>query len=227
MVGASKRKKKTVSTIYVDIVSDIICPWCWLGAVYFQKAAAQFNGNVELTWRPYMLDPNVPPEGVPYKAYMKTKFGDTPDNRWQAMREHLETAGPEAGIEFKFKNITLRPNTLNAHRVMKWAQGQEQGSAMAMALFKAAFTDTENIGDPAILSALAGKIGLDADLVTELLASDKDRLNVQNEIRHFRSLGVSGVPTFIYNGQFAIQGAQPIETHLKAMTQAAQNPIIT
>lgn len=220
----SRARSKTLP-IQVDIVSDVICPWCWLGAAYFHKAAKQYSGKIELSWRPYMLDAAVPPQGVPYREYMKNKFGEAgPGSRWTAMREHLEAAGPEVGIHFNFSGIEMRPNTLNAHRLIRWAQGQGKANAMSEALFKAAFTDNLDIGNAAVLSGLAGDAGLDSALVSELLQSDKDVAAVQNEIFHFRNLGVSGVPTFIYNGQFAVQGAQPVETHLKAFAQAAAMP---
>jgi len=187
---AKSRPKVKTPTIYVDIVLDIVCPWCWLGAAYFHKAVEQYNGKVELNWRPYMLDPTVPPEGVPYRH-----------------------------------TIIIRPNTLNAHRLIRWAQGQGKANAMSEALFKAAFTDNLDIGNHAILSKLAGQVGLEGALVRDLLETDKDSEAVQNEILHFRNLGVSGVPTFIYNGQFAVQGAQPVDTHLKAFAQAAKTPL--
>lgn len=222
---ALKKSRLKTPPIYVDIVSDVICPWCWLGAAYFQKAAKQYKGKVDLSWRPYMLDPNVPPEGVPYREYMKSKFGEAgPDSRWTAMRQQLEAAGPDVGITFNFSTIPMRPNTLNAHRLIRWAQGQDKADAISAALFKAVFTDNLDIGSEATLSQLAGDVGLDAALVLELLASDKDVVAVQNEILHFRSLGISGVPTFIYNGQFAVQGAQPVETHLRAFAEAAKAP---
>jgi len=170
----SKEKPDTQAIVHVDIVSDVICPWCWLGAAYFHKAAEQHDGKIQLHWRPYMLDPAVPPQGVPYKTYMKNKFGEAgPGSKWTAMREHLESAGSEVGIAFNFSGIKMRPNTLNAHRLLRWAQGQNKGSAMSDALFRA-------------------------------------------------SLGVSGVPTFIYNGQFAVQGAQPVEKHLRALEEASK-----
>ena len=219
----SKEKPDTQAIVHVDIVSDVICPWCWLGAAYFHKAAEQHDGKIQLHWRPYMLDPAVPPQGVPYKTYMKNKFGEAgPGSKWTAMREHLEAAGPEVGITFNFSGIKMRPNTLNAHRLLRWAQGQNKGSAMSDALFRAVFTDNLDIGDSAVLSKLAGNIGLDSALVTELLASDKDIKAVENDVFHFRSLGVSGVPTFIYNGQFAVQGAQPVEKHLRALEEASK-----
>ena len=222
---AKKKSSKTPKqTIQVDIVSDIVCPWCWLGVRYFQKAAKQSKHDVNLTWRPYMLDPTIPEDGVPYNAYMKNKFGDGPSDRFKAMREALEAQGPSVGIEFKFDNIPMRPNTLNAHRLLKWAQGQELGDKASDALFRAFFTELKDVGDHTILKEVAQEIGMDAELVSELLAKEDDKNAVREEIMYFRNLGVNGVPTFIYNGQFAVQGAQPAEKHLKAINEAARLP---
>ena len=223
-MAKQKSTKTPKQTIQVDIVSDIVCPWCWLGVRYFQKAAKQSKHDVNLTWRPYMLDPAVPEEGIPYSAYMKQKFGNGPSNRFKAMRESLEAQGPTLGIDFKFDDIPMRPNTLNAHRLLKWAQGQDLGDAASDALFRTFFTDLKDVGDHAILKEIAEEIGLDAELVTELLEKEDDKNAVREEIMYFRNLGVNGVPCFIYNGQFAVQGAQPAETHLKAMEQAAKLP---
>ena len=222
----AKRKstKAPKQTIQVDIVSDIVCPWCWLGVRYFQKAAKQSKYDVNLTWRPYMLDPTVPEDGVPYNAYMKTKFGDGPNDRFKAMRDALEAQGPTVGIDFKFDDIPMRPNTLNAHRLLKWAQGRDLGDAASDALFRTFFTDLKDVGDHAILKEIAEEIGLDAELVEELLMKEDDKNTVREEIMYFRNLGVNGVPCFIYNGQFAVQGAQPAEAHLKALEQAANLP---
>ncbi|WP_026940731.1 DsbA family oxidoreductase [Hellea balneolensis] len=226
---AKKNSGKSASTpIQVDIVSDIVCPWCWLGVKYFQKAAKQSGLDINLTWRPYMLDPSVPEGGVPYNDYMKQKFGtDGPNNRFKAMREALEEAAPKVGIDFKFGQIPMRPNTLNAHRLLKWAQGQDLGDAASEALFQAFFTDLEDVGDVETLTNVAAEIGMDAELVGELLTKDDDKNTVREEILFFRNLGVNGVPCFIYNGQFAVQGAQPVEAHLKALNQAAKLPPAT
>ena len=223
-MAKQKSTKTPKQTIQVDIVSDIVCPWCWLGVRYFQKAAKQSKHDVNLTWRPYMLDPAVPEEGTPYSAYMKQKFGNGPSNRFKAMRESLEAQGPTLGIDFKFDDIPMRPNTLNAHRLLKWAQGQDLGDAASDALFRTFFTDLKDVGDHAILKEIAEEIGMDAELVEELLMKEDDKNTVREEIMYFRNLGVNGVPCFIYNGQFAVQGAQPAEAHLKALEQAANLP---
>ena len=194
------KNKTPKTTVQVDIVSDIVCPWCWLGVKLFEKAAKQSNQNIKVSWRPYMLDPSVPEDGVPYKDYLKQKFGDTPSNKFTEMRKHLEQAGPQYGIEYKFDDIPLRINTLNSHRFLKWAQGQDKGNEASEALFKAYFTDLKNVSDPAVLTDIASTIGMDADLVSELLSKEDDKNAVREEIMFFRNLGVNAVPTFIYNG---------------------------
>ena len=220
----AKRKstKPANLPIEVDMVSDFVCPWCWLGYKYFLEAAGKTQPRPNLSFRPYMLDDTIPEEGADYKTYMKNKFGDKPDSRWKAMRDHLEAAGPAAGINFDFNAVKRRPNTLNAHRLMRWAQGQDLGPECAEKLFRAFMENGEDIGDFDILCRIASEIGMDAELVRELLTSDRDKTDVQNEILFFRQLGVSGVPTFIYAGQLAVQGAQEPEKHRSVMEQAAK-----
>lgn len=218
------KTRKTKADIHIDIVSDIVCPWCWLGYRYFQQAAKQTKHNIKLTWRPYMLDSDIVSQGVPYKDYMRAKFGDSPSNRFAQMRKHLETAGPNVGIDFRFDDIPIRPNTLAAHRLMRWAEGQGLGSAAAEALFRAFFTEHKDVGKPAILAAIAGELGMDAPLTEKLLITAQDNASVQEEIAFYRELGVNAVPTFIYNGQYAVQGAQPPQAHIQAIEEATKNP---
>lgn len=214
-----------MTQVSVDIVSDVVCPWCWLGLRYWDQARALVPEiQTETLYRPFQLDGAIPPGGVAYKDYMKKKFGDGPDDRFKMMREHLEQAGPAAGINFRFSGIPMRPNTLNAHRVIRWAQGQDLGEAASERLHKAFFDDHLDIGDPAILSQLAGEIGLDADIVASLLQSDQDSQAVLDEEQFYRRLGVQGVPCFIFNGQFAVSGAEAPEVLADAIRQAASLP---
>jgi len=145
----AKRKstKPANLPIEVDMVSDFVCPWCWLGYKYFLEAAGKTKPRPNLSFRPYMLDDTIPEEGADYKTYMKNKFGGKPDSRWKAMRDHLEAAGPAAGINFDFNAVKRRPNTLNAHRLMRWAQGQDLGPECAEKLFRAFMENGEDIGD--------------------------------------------------------------------------------
>lgn len=110
--------------IIIDIVSDIVCPWCWFGKKHLDQAIEQNPDiDVQINWHPYMLDPDVPADGVPYKDYMRQKFGDGPSDRFKSMRNHLESGAGPRGINFQFDGIPMRPNALKAHCVMKWAQG--------------------------------------------------------------------------------------------------------
>jgi len=194
-MARKKSSQTSPDTIHVDIVSDIVCPWCWLGTRYLHQALEEVKKNdpktkVTLTWRPYMLDPNVPAEGMAYRDYMP-----------------------------------MRPNTLKAHLLMKWAQGQDKGDLAAEALFKAFFEDLRDVGDSDVIIDIAKEIGLDTDIVSDLLAQNKDSDKIMAEIDYFRGLGISGVPSFIYNGSILIQGAQPAQTHIKAIEKAAQSPV--
>ena len=215
-----KRKTAPDAAIMVDFVSDFVCPWCWLGYKQFAAAAKGAKPKPELTFRPYMLDPTVPEGGTDYKDYMRAKFGDGGSDRFKASREHLETVGAEHGIAFDFSAITCRPNSVDAHRLMKWAQGQDAAEATAEGLFRAYHEQGRDIGDVDVLVDVAEAAGLDGDLVRELLGREDDKLAILQEAQFFRGLGVSGVPTFIYNGQFAVQGAQEPAKHRRAFAEA-------
>ena len=141
------------------------------------------------------------------------------------MREYLEAAAPDAGIEFRFDDIKTRPNTLNAHRLMRWAAGQGKAEAMAEELFEAFFRRTDDIGDPAVLAACAEAAGLDRPIIEDLLSSDRDEKAVWDEEMFYRKLGVSGVPTYIFNGQFAVSGAQEPAALADAIREALKNPV--
>ena len=203
--------------LQIDIVSDFVCPWCWLGWKQFRASGVKG----EVSFRPYLLDPLVPREGADYQSFMKAKTAGAPD-RYKAMREHLGAAAPDYGITFHFNEMRHRPNTINAHRLMRWAEGQDAGLACAEALFRANFGELRDIGDTDVLCSIAEEVGLYPEVVRKLLESDADEAKVQEEVQFFRRLGVRGVPTFIYNGDTALQGAQDPATHREAAKQARQ-----
>lgn len=213
-------------TVSVDIVADFVCPWCWLGKRNWDAALKQVPDiKVETTWRPYQLDPTIAREGRPYRDYMKAKFSGEHAERWAQMRDYLEAAAPEAGIEFNFDAIKTRPNTLNAHRLMRWATGQGKAEAMVEELFDAFFRRTLDIGDPAVLASCAEAAGLERAIIEDLLASDRDEKAVWDEEMFYRKLGVSGVPTYIFNGQFAVSGAQDPAALADAIQEALKHPV--
>ncbi|MCW5724786.1 MAG: DsbA family oxidoreductase [Maricaulaceae bacterium] len=209
--------------VAVDLVADFVCPWCWLGWrnwVKAQKLAPEIRA--ETTWRPHELDPTVPKQGKPYKDYMRARFAGADADRYKQMREYLEAAAPEAGIAFRFDEIEIRPNTLAAHRLMRWARGQgaETADAVAEGLFAAYFRDLKDIGDAQILAQIGGAAGMDPGVIADLLATDRDEKDVRDEIAFFRRLGVTGVPTYIFGGRFAVPGAAAPDALAEALKEA-------
>lgn len=210
-------------TLHIEMVSDLVCPWCWVGLRRLKGAMALVPElDVEILFRPFELDPTIPAGGTDYKAYMKSRFGsDQSRDRANQMRDALIQYGKEEGIPFDFDRISWRPNSFNAHRLVHWAQGQSLGLQAKEALFEAYFSQGLDIGDHEVLVTLASEIGLDPNIVSDLLASDADVETVRNEQNLFRQMGVSGVPTFIAMRQIAVQGAESSEKLARFLTSAA------
>jgi predicted DsbA family dithiol-disulfide isomerase len=214
-------------TLHIEMVSDLVCPWCWVGLRRLQGAIAlEPDLDVEILFRPFELDPTIPAGGVGYKDYMKQRFGsDQSKDRANQMRDLLIQYGEEEGIPFQFDRITRRPNSFNAHRLVRWAQGQNLGMAAKEALFEAYFSKGLDIGDHEVLVTIAAKIGLDPNLVSDLLAGEADVDRTREEQNLFRQMGISGVPTYIAHRQIAVQGAESSEKLARFLkTAAAQMP---
>jgi predicted DsbA family dithiol-disulfide isomerase len=210
--------------IRIDVVSDVVCPWCYVGSKRLEAALAGLpDVQAEVHWRPFQLDPTIPAEGMDRKTYMRNKFGND-DARLKAMHDRLIDSTLDAGIPFAFDRIKVAANTLDAHRLIRWAGGQ--GTAMqdkvVRALFKANFQDGRNIGDPAVLTEIAGECGMDVAVVSALLPTDADREAVRHEIAQAQRMGVTGVPCFLLENKYAVMGAQPTEQLADAIRQVAQ-----
>ncbi|MEM8919874.1 MAG: DsbA family oxidoreductase [Pseudomonadota bacterium] len=220
-------------TILLEMVSDVVCPWCWLGLRRVSRALEDGGvdeDRVELRFRPFELDPNVPAEGVDYKEYMSRRIGgpginDAQKERFAAMRAALEAYGEEEGLPFDFQNMKHRPNSFDSHRLVRWAQGQGRGAAAKEALFHAYFAENRNVGDHAVLVDIATQIGLDSDVVSRLLSEDADKDAVRREAQFFRDLGVGGVPTLIADRRIALQGAESTEKILKLIEAAEKSAL--
>ena len=195
----------------LDIHSDVVCPWCYLGAANLLKALSARAGPhpFAIRWHPFQLDPTIPPEGLDRAVYMRAKFGD--GDRIAAAHARLEALGRDAGLDFHFDRITRSPNTLDAHRVIRWAEPEGLQTRTAMILFRRYFELGEDISDPEVLAAAAGEAGLDAPAIARLLAGDTDRDSVRAEARAAAEMGIDGVPAFIVAGRYAVSGAQPPE----------------
>jgi predicted DsbA family dithiol-disulfide isomerase len=206
----------------IDVVSDVVCPWCYLGQKRLDKAiAAVPDVDISVSWRPFQLDPTIPPEGMDRKAYMKAKFGD--EARLRDAHARLEALGKAEGIDYAFDAITVSPNTLDAHRVIRWAgaEGAETQNRLVRDLFKTYFERGENIGDRAVLVDVARGAGMEAAVVESLLAGDADSEAVANEAATASRMGVTGVPCFLFEGKYAVMGAQDVSTLTDAIRQIA------
>jgi predicted DsbA family dithiol-disulfide isomerase len=215
-------EQPTTTTVHIDVISDVVCPWCFLGQKRLDRAIALAEGvAVDVHWRPYQLDPSIPPEGLERKAYMRAKFGS--DERLRQAHDTLVSAGAAEGIPFDFEAITVAPNTLDAHRVIRWAGSGGPGvqDRLARRLFELYFQEGRNVADPAELAAAAREAGMDAGIVEALLPTDADREAVTQEIATATRMGVRGVPCFIIENKYAVMGAQDPETLADAIRQVA------
>lgn len=216
-----------MTKLTIEMVSDLVCPWCWLGLRRIRDAISLTPEiDVELLFRPFELDPTIPEGGVNYRDYMAKKFGpETEDSRWSAMRQALIDYGEAEGIPYRFSELRHRPNSFNAHRLIRWAQGQGKGAEAKEALFSAYFEHARDIGDQDVLADIGESIGLERDIVEKLLASDADVETTRQEEDLFRQMGISGVPTYIAMRRVAVQGAESAEKLAKFIrASAAQMP---
>lgn len=210
--------------ITIDVVSDVICPWCFLGKRRLDKAVAGVEGiETEIRWRPFQLDPTVPKGGIPRRDYMRRKFGS--DERIAELHVPLKRAGDTDGIAYAFDKITVTPNTLDAHRLIRWAQEAGRQDAMVERLFELYWLEGQDIGDASVLTKAAVDVGMDGPLVAQLLGTEADLDPVIDEINQAQRMGVSGVPTFIIAGRFAVSGAREPEVLRRAIYEAARQPV--
>jgi len=210
-------------TVVIEMVSDIVCPWCWLGLRRIEEARRLApEVDVRLLFRPYELDPTIPREGVDYKAYMSSRVSSPEGKeRMAAMRQALIDYGAAEDIPYRFDAVTHRPNSFDAHRLVRWAQGQGKGGAAKEALFRAYFNEARDVGDHGVLTDIARQIDLDPDIVADLLASGADTEAVREEAETFRQMGIAGVPTYIANRRVAVQGAESAEKLARFIRHAA------
>lgn len=214
-----------LGALTVDVVSDVVCPWCFIGKRRLEAALATLQEKepalpVHLRWHPFQLNPDLPRDGVDRKAYLEAKFGGAA--RAAQIYERVRAAGRTAGIDFDFESIARQPNTLDAHRLIAWAQSRHEGDPQAVveALFRAYFLEGRFVGDRAELGAVAEAAGYDRADADAFLASGALRDEVAAADARAREMGVSGVPFFIFDGKTALSGAQEPATILDAIAQA-------
>ena len=208
----------------VDVVSDVVCPWCYIGKRHLEAALATLDESGQprpvVRWHPYELNPGLPAEGIDRRDYLERKFGGPA--RATQIYERVRRAGTQAGIAFDFERIERQPNTRDAHRLIAWAQSQGDADALVERLFRAYFVEGRFVGAHEVLAELAHDAGLDADAAYAFLASDVGGQEIAEAEERAASLGISGVPFFIVDGRFGLSGAQPAEAIVEALRRARQ-----
>jgi len=205
----------------VDIYSDVACPWCFIGQARFERALGQFAGaeHVEARYHPYQLDPRAPAEAEPMFDYLERRFGA----RGRAMAGHVIGIARGEGLEMDYDR-GLSVNTLNAHRLLMLADrehGPATQHALMRRLFDAHFSEGKDVGDPRVLAALAGEVGMDADMARNYLETEEGTGEVHEAIASAQRLGVNAVPTYVFDDKYIIEGAQPAELFLQALQTIA------
>ncbi|WP_424943057.1 DsbA family oxidoreductase [Aliiroseovarius crassostreae] len=207
--------------IRLDVFSDPICPWCYIGKARLQRALeARPNHPFVVHWHPFQLNPDMPKEGMDRRAYLEAKFG----GKEGAIKAYLPVVqeADASGLEINLEAITRTPNTLNAHRLIHWAALEEKQNAMVDRLFKAYFVEGQDIGALDVLAALASDVGLDGDVMARLLSSDADAEDIAARDADARHKGVNSVPTFVISNQHVVPGAQPPELWMQVIDEICE-----
>jgi predicted DsbA family dithiol-disulfide isomerase len=202
----------------LDIISDPICPWCYIGKRFLDQAlAARPDHPFVIEWHPFQLNPDMPAEGMERRSYLEAKFG----GQQEAVKAYLPVMerAEAAGLTINFEAIKRTPNTLDAHRLIHWAGIEDRQEAAAMALFRAYFEEGRDIGDLDVLADIADALDMDAAVVRKLLQSDADIADIRTRDAQFRKMGINSVPTFIVGGQHAVPGAQPADLWIKVIDE--------
>ena len=211
--------EKPKTRLFVDVVSDVVCPWCFIGKRRLEKALTLCPDiEVEVNWRPFFLNPWVPPEGMSRKAYLEAKFGSV--ERYQQNMPRMVQAGAQEGIPFAFEKMQWQPNTLDCHRLLRWARDNGAQGALKERLMVLYFIEGADLRDREVLVQAASACGMDAERVRALLDSETDKAEVAAEAQSASESGINGVPCFIFGNAFGVSGAQDPETLANAMYRA-------
>ena len=207
--------------VQLDILSDPVCPWCYLGKHNLDRAIEQAGGApFVIAWHPFQLNPEMPQEGADRRAWLEAKFGSAA--ALDAAHARFGAMAAEAGLAFDIDAQARMPNTMDAHRLIHWAGIDGHQSAVVDALFRAYFAEGRDIGDPEVLADIADSAGMDGGLVARLLASDADRAEIAAREAHSRQMGVTAVPTYIVAQRHAVPGAQPVELWLRVIAELTE-----
>lgn len=209
----------TKEPLIVDIVSDVVCPWCFIGKKRIEKALALIpDVPVELRFRPYFLNDWIPPEGISREDYLTRKFGGV--DRYKGIAQRVAAAAAEEGLVYAMDKISRQPNTLDAHRLIHWAEPSGKSPQMKQRLMDLYFTEGGDLTDKTVLAQAAADVGLDRNEIAQWLDSDKDIALITQQAEAAKAAGIEGVPTFIFGNLLATSGAQPPEYLADAIQRA-------
>lgn len=205
----------------IDVIFDTVCPWCFIGKRRLDAALAQRPGiEAEINWHPFMLNPDMPPEGMDRRDYVKVKFGG--ESRSRRVHHAIGEAGKTVGISFAFERIGRTPNTVDSHRLVRFAAETGRAGAAIEALYYAYFLNGQDIGNRSVLFAVGDRLGLDGEALRDYLYSDRDVDDVNEQNARAHRLGISGVPSFVIDGEYSISGAQEPNIFLKLFDVAEE-----
>jgi predicted DsbA family dithiol-disulfide isomerase len=207
-------------SVHVEVVSDVVCPWCYIGKHRLEAAIAQVPDiDVEVNWRPYFLNPWIPREGIDRQTYLETKFGSV--ERYSAIAERVAAAAAMEGLVYDSEKMSRQPNTLDCHRLILWSRSASDPGRMKQRLMELYFAEGGDLSDPKALIQAAVDCGMDGDLVRRLLASDADVDRIEDEANSAKEAGIDGVPCFIFGGSMIVTGAQSPEYLANAIQRVA------
>lgn len=214
-----------MAKLKIDIVSDVMCPWCVIGYNNMAKALEQLNDEVQATieWHAFELNPQMPIEGQNVQQHLMEKYGITAEQSEQN-RLNITQRGRDSGFDFNFGDQLWMVNTFDCHRLLTWAKTQGLQTELKLALFDAHFTDNKKLNDNDILVSIAEQVGLSGATARAVLDSDQYAQQVREEQDRMRQMGIQSVPTFIINDKYAISGGQPTDAFVNALKQIAQEP---
>ncbi len=209
----------TSDALTIDVYSDVVCPWCYVGKRRLEQALEMVKGRAEarVIWRPFQLNPTMPKAGVDRRVYLEAKFGG--QDKTKEIHDRVASVGVSAGIDFAFDRIERTPNTFDAHRLIWFALQHGRQDAIVEELFHGYFTEGLSIGAVESLVSLSVRAGLDGRKVSRLLETDEGADPVRQEEAHGHQLGIRGVPYFVLNGTSTLSGGQPVETFVAAIEQ--------
>ncbi len=210
--------------IRIDIVSDVVCPWCVIGYKQLQEALLRLDGAVEaeIHWHPFELNPMMPPEGQELREHMGQKYG-TNREQSDAARGRLTAIGDSLGFSFNFYEGQRIYNTFLAHQLLKWAEQMGKQSELELALFESYFSKQENVGDEQVLAEVAGRVGLDEAEAAAVLQDGRYAADVREHQRLWLSKGIQAVPAFILDGRYLIPGAQNPDVFVSAIEKLTED----